>query len=298
MNPWRSESDERSSRSETRRAFLVGEGIAHALAPVALTAAIEAAGLDAVYELLDVGPEGVAGAFERLRRPDCAGANVTMPYKGLALETADRADDAAVLCRAASVLSSAGGELTAHNADAFALAAALAGRAERIAGGEVVILGAGGAAGAALASALALRPRRLALVARRQAQAVELAGRVDAAVEVAGFDDLPRLLPSADLVVNATALGMRQEDPSPLGDLQLASGTLVYDLVYRREAPTALAEAAIAADAELCDGVAHVILQAPETFRLLFDADCDRGAVLEAVTAAIGRAPRAWIALS
>lgn len=289
---------ERAAAAGATKAFLLGEGIGHALAPVALNAAIEGRGLDATYELLDVTEPDLPDAFARLRAPDCVGANVTMPYKAAALAEADRVSDAARLCQAASVLVSRDGELTAHNADAFALSAALAHRAQRIAGGQVLILGAGGAAGAALASALELAPARVVIVARRAAQALELAGRVDGAVEVAGFADLSGLSAEADLIVNATSLGMKPDDPSPLGDLAPPPRTLVYDLVYRRDAPTALAGATLAAGAELCDGIAHVVLQAPETFRLLFDVECDRRRVLDAVVGAIGREPRSWVPLA
>lgn len=185
-------------------------------------AAFRELGLDWTYELLDVPPGEVPSAITRLRQPDVAGANVTIPHKQAVLQHLDSVDPEAVRARAVNTIVREGDRLVGSNTDIAAIGAAVASVGLEPRGAKVVILGAGGAA---RASAVALEGAHLTFVSRHPDDS-DLPGRVIA------WDDpsLHTLVRSADLLLNATPLGRRDE--MPIRPAALPRDGAVVDLVY------------------------------------------------------------------
>jgi shikimate dehydrogenase len=185
-------------------------------------AAFHALDLEWSYELLDIPPEELAAAVARLREPDVAGANVTIPHKLAVMERLDRLDADALRARAVNTIANEGGKLVGSNSDVAGIRAALGELGFQPRGADVVILGAGGSARAA---AVALEGAHLTFVSRHPDDA-DLPGRV-----IAWSDpSLPRLARTADLLLNATPLGRREEMPIRPG--ALPRNGAVLDLVY------------------------------------------------------------------
>jgi shikimate dehydrogenase len=185
-------------------------------------AAFQALGLEWSYELLDVPPEGLAAAVARLRDPEVAGANVTIPHKLAVMDRLDRLDADALRARAVNTIANQDGRLAGSNTDVAGVRAAIAELGLQPRGAAVVILGAGGSARAA---AVALDGAHLTFVSRRPGDA-DLPGRV-----IAWSDpSLPRLVRDADLLLNATPLGRREE--MPVRPAALPRNGAVLDLVY------------------------------------------------------------------
>jgi shikimate dehydrogenase len=185
-------------------------------------AAFAALGLDWTYELLDVAPGELPSALKRLRNPDVAGANVTIPHKQSVMQHMDAIDPEAVRARAVNTIVRDGDRLVGSNTDIAAIRSAVAGLGIATQGAKAVILGAGGAARAA---AVALEGAHVTFVSRHPDD-VDVPGRTvkweDATVQA--------LTRSADLLVNATPLGRREE--MPIRPAALPSNGAVIDLVY------------------------------------------------------------------
>jgi shikimate dehydrogenase len=187
-------------------------------------AAFAALGLDWTYELLDVAPGHLPDAMRRLRSPDAGGANVTIPYKRAVMDHLDTIDPEALRAGAVNTIAREGARLVGSNTDVAGIRAAIEEVGLEPRGAHVVILGAGGSAHAA---AIALEGAHMTFVARRPDQ-VDVPGRV-----VAWSD--PSWVPSArsaDLLLNATPLGRREE--MPLRPNALPREGAVIDLVYVR----------------------------------------------------------------
>lgn len=187
------------------------------------TAAFLASGLDWTYELLDIPPEGIPEAIASLRAKDVGGANVTIPYKLAVMEHVDRLDADALRAHAVNTISRDGDHLVGANTDVAGIEAALHEVKLEPRGATVVVLGAGGSARAA---GVALEGAHITFVARNPGAAGELPGRAlawDAA-------EWPSLARSADLLINATPLGRRDE--MPLRPNALPRSGAVIDLVY------------------------------------------------------------------
>jgi shikimate dehydrogenase len=202
--------------------YLVGHAISYSRSPDMHNAAFRAVGLDWTYELLDVPPGDVATAMTRLRQPDVAGANVTIPHKQAVLQHLDIVDPEAVRARAVNTIVREGDRLVGSNTDIAAIRASIATLGLEPKGARAVILGAGGAA---RASAVALEGAHLTFVSRHPEDG-DLPG------SVIGWDDpsLHKLVRSADVLVNATPLGRREE--MPIRPAALPNHGAVIDLVY------------------------------------------------------------------
>jgi shikimate dehydrogenase len=185
-------------------------------------AAFAALGLDWVYELLDVSSEHLPEAVGKLREADVAGANVTIPHKLAVMDHLDVIDPEAVRARAVNTIAREGNRLVGSNTDVAGIRAAIAEVGIEPHGADVVILGVGGSARAA---AVALDGAHLTFVARRPDEA-DVPGRVVAWSDVSW----PRKARSADLLINATPLGRRDE--MPLRPNALPRAGAVVDLVY------------------------------------------------------------------
>jgi shikimate dehydrogenase len=185
-------------------------------------AAFRALGLDWAYELLDVSPPELPAALKGLRQPDVAGANVTIPHKQAVMEQMDVVDPEAVRARAVNTIVRDGDRLVGSNTDIAAIRFAVASVGLEPKGAKAVILGAGGAARAA---AVALDGAHLTFVSRH-ADDADLPGRAIA------WDDpsVHALARSADVLLNATPLGRRDE--MPIRPAALPRDGAVIDLVY------------------------------------------------------------------
>jgi shikimate dehydrogenase len=202
---------------------LLGQGISYSRSPAMQNAAFRAAGLDWTYEVLDVPPSELGAAIVRVRSEDSAGANVTIPHKQAVMALVDRLEPEALRAHAVNTISRDGDHLVGGNTDVVGIEAAVREVGLEPRGANVVVLGAGGSARAA---AVALDGAHLTFVARNPDAAGELPGRAlawDAA-------EWPALVRSADLLVNATPLGRREE--MPVRPNALPKTGAVIDLVY------------------------------------------------------------------
>ncbi len=290
--------DQPSVRKATRYAFLLGEHISHSLSPAVHNPAFAAVGLDCEYGLLDVPPARLQAALERMRQPDCLGGNITMPYKRDVLSAAEECSESVRRCGAASLLVNRGGRLSVHNMDVEGIAACLSRRATTVAGGPAVIIGAGGSAAAMLEALRRVPPTRVLILARRPEAAEALAQQardwLQVPVEGGYLQEGAKALAEATLIFNATPLGLREDDPSPVPREALRPGLLVYDIIYRRAGHNRLQSEALAAGALVCDGMRHIFEQAPFTFRMLTGREAPREVMLKSLLAVTGRQPLDW----
>jgi shikimate dehydrogenase len=234
---------------------VLGWPVAHSRSPAMHNAAFAALGLEGWrYQRLPVPPEVFAETVRALHDAGFAGANVTVPHKEAALAVATEATDAARAIGAANTLTFGdGGAITADNTDAPGLLAALP---APVAGGRVLVLGAGGSARAAV---YALRDAEVAILNRTRARAEELAAQLGARVV-----DAPE---PAGLLVNCTSVGLDDPDALPLPAAALDDVGAVVDLVYRAGG-TALVRAARERGLPTADGLEVLVQQGARSLEI------------------------------
>ncbi len=233
-------------------------------------AAFRAAGLDWTYELLDVPSGELSAAVERLRGPDVAGANVTIPHKAAVMDRLDGLDADAVRAHAVNTIAHEGERLVGSNTDVAGIRSAISEVGLLPGGADVVILGVGGSARAA---AVALEGAHLTFVSRHP-EDDDLPGRVIAWSDRA----LPRLVRSADLLLNATPLGRREE--MPIRPAALPKDGAVIDLVYV-SGGTPLVRKARSLGLRTADGWGVLLAQGATSFKVWTGRDAPLSAMRE-----------------
>ena len=261
-----------STTASTRLLCLLGHPVAHSRSPQLHSAAIAAAGHDAVYVALDVAPGDLPAAVAGLRAVGFLGANVTLPHKAEALALADDATEEARFVGVANTLFWEGDRLVADNTDATGLRDVLADGCGVGPGDPVTIVGSGGAARAA-AVALGRLGAATSVHARRPAAAEAI---VDLARQAGGaaLDGQP-----PRVVVNATPLG-RHSEPLPDAFMDLGPGQVALDLNYEGGSP--FLRSAEAAGGLALDGMGMLIAQAEQAFRRWFGDVPPAGAMASA----------------
>ena len=234
-----------------RRAYLYADPAAHSLSPAMHRAAFAHAGLPGEYEAVRVPPGELGAALERLRQPEMLGANLSLPHKETALPYLDDLSAAARAIGAVNTVINRDGHLTGDNTDAPGLLQALLDAGVPTAG-HVVVLGAGGAARAAVYTALISMKRDVFVVNRTRARAEELAAAwrapgAEVQVRAADLTEVP--WSGASLIVNASSAGLSNPDQTPLPDFDfsaLPAQALVYDMVYKPRETRLMREARLA----------------------------------------------------
>ncbi len=254
-----------------KRLYLIGYPLGHSVSPAMQNAALAACGLrDLYYDKLSLPPERIREVLAVLRAPECAGANVTIPYKEKLLPYMDELSDAAREIGAINTIVRRDGRLIGDNTDAFGFLQALIVNGFSPAGKRTVILGAGGAARAAAWALGTAGVTHVELVNRTPSRAQALAQQVQArfptlAVEI----DRIQAAVEANLIVNATPVGMWPHvDASPLSSRALIRpGGTVFDLVYNPR-KTRLLSDAINCGAHAIDGLDMLIYQGARAFEM------------------------------
>ena len=246
--------------SETRLVCLLGNPTGHSLSPAMHNLSFRLLGLDAVYLCFDVANEdlgAIVAAFKAMER--WGGFNVTMPCKQAIIAHLDELDEAARLIGAVNVVKKVDGRALGFNTDGVGFMQNLRKHGVAVEGARMVVLGPGGAGSAIIAQAALDGVAHLDIFARAGgasfAKARELAARVaartgcsielhelpDGGGEVggesdagsAGFDELASCIARADILVNATPVGMGEGcADTPVARELIKPGMVVADAIY------------------------------------------------------------------
>jgi shikimate dehydrogenase len=258
-----------------RRIVLLGHPVAHSLSPRFQNAAIRAAGIDAIYEAIDVPPDQLAATVAALRDTPGSAGNVTVPHKEAMAALCDSLTPLAGRTGAVNTFFLEGSTLVGDNTDVGGFDASARALLGRMPTGLIVgVIGAGGAAAAVLAAVERWPGCGVFVWNRDPSRADRLTSRFGAIARPAALLEIG----TADLVVNATTLGMRDSDPLPIDLSRLGGDRAVIDLVYR-PGETRLVREARARGLRATDGLTMLLEQGALAFERWFGVAPDRGAM-------------------
>lgn len=256
-----------------RKACVIGWPVAHSRSPLIHNFWIEKYGIpDALYERLAVEPENLADTIVRLNELGYVGANVTVPHKEAAFALLARHDPLAKRLRAVNTIVTTDEGLEGRNTDGYGFIANLKSGAPRwrAAAAPAVMIGAGGAARAIAASLEEEGAPELRIVNRTKERAEALVREIGLAnAHIYEWDELPRALDGAGLLVNTTTRGMKGENDLALDLSPLAGQAVVTDIVYT-PLETGLLRDAKAAGFAIVDGLGMLLHQAVPGFEAWF----------------------------
>ena len=274
----------------TRLAGVIGDPVRHSLSPALHNAAFARLGLDWTYVAFEIAAGRAADALAAMRVLGVEGLSVTMPHKRDAAAACDELSPAAELLGAVNCVRRDGDRLIGENTDGAGFLRSLRVQAglEPV-GRHAVVIGAGGAARAAIV-ALVSEGASVTIVNRSvdaAVRAAELGARAGATAGVSAISQSmvggPGAVSDADLVINATPLGMSAGDPLPIDTTLLRRDHVVVDFIYQ-PAVTPLLEAAAEVGAATLNGTGMLLYQAAEQFKMWTGRD----APIAAMAAAVG----------
>ena len=237
-------------------AGVIGSPVAHSLSPAIHNAAFQAAGLDWVYVAFEVAPGRGAAALDAMRVLGLRGLSVTTPHKEDVAAAVDELAPAAKALRSVNTVAVAeDGGLIGHSTDGDGFVAALGEAGVGLVGVVVAVVGAGAAARSVIDAVGRAGAGEIVVVNRTPARAEE-AVRLAAAARIGAPDDIP----AADVVVNATPVGL-DSSAVPFDAGRLRPGQVVADLVYH-PLETRLLAAARERGCQIVDGLAMLVHQA------------------------------------
>lgn len=271
--------------ARTKVLALLGDPVEHSLSPAIQNAAFRAEALDGAYVALRCGSEEVGPLVRGIARAG-GGGNVTLPHKGRCAEAVEVSSEAVSRTGACNTYWLEDGRVHGDNTDVEGFRRALNTLLGRSAeGARVLLVGAGGAARAALLGLLDEGVADVTIANRTRERALELAAMLDPSrVTVSEEGRIPRGA-GFDVVVNATRLGLHAGDPLPVDLAGMGNGEAIMDLVYGPSG-TSLVRQATALGIRAADGGEMLIQQGAVAFERWWS----RPAPVEAMRAALASA--------
>ena len=277
----------------TKPFAVLGHPIGHTLSPVMHNASMRELGFDGIYLALDVHPDRLMEVLPAMALMGFAGVNLTVPHKEIAFHGLEKLDESAKLFGAANTNEFAEDGMVGHNTDGCGFLKALEEAfGKTVEGDSVFVLGCGGAGRASALQAASQGAKRLVLAdidaERVQKLHDEIIG-LTPQVEVVQALEQPEqieLCREADLVVQASPVGMKKADPSLLPPEAFRAGQRAFDLIYMYP-ETAFLTTAREAGAEIANGLGMLLHQGARAFEIWTGIEPSVPAMRKALEAAV-----------
>jgi shikimate dehydrogenase len=253
---------------------VIGFPIKHSASPQMHQAALDEAGFDIQYIRLEVKPGAVDAAFSEMEKLGFIGCNVTVPHKLEAMSLCHGLTDDAKALGATNTISFKDAKRIGHNSDGPGIAQAiLEDFGKSITELRILILGAGGGAGRAIATQCAREGSPAIYLSNRTVEKLEPIAKIlteehgAKLVYTLSTDEaeLIKAASRADLIINSTSLGLKLNDPLPLPAAALLERHRVYDAIYN-PAITPLIEKANSLGAKTSNGLSMLLHQGAISF--------------------------------
>ncbi len=244
---------------------LIGHPVGHSLSPAMHNAAFVADGLDFVYVCLDVSPDELPAAVRGLQALKLRGFNITMPHKRAMVPLVDELDESARISGAVNTVVIEDSALRGFNTDGGGMVMACQEAGIELSGKSVLLLGAGGAAAAIAVAFGNAGVGELHIANRHVSRAAHLRDELHKTgikrLAVHPLDAFEDEVPDAEIVINATPLGMKERDPMPVRSGYVREGRAFCDAVYRPATQTPLVRLAHERDIPVVAGDRMLLYQ-------------------------------------
>lgn len=227
--------------SSTRMLGIYGDPVSHSLSPLLLNDALSKSGIDAAYFPFRVTDKHLAKAVESIRALGFWGMTITTPHKEAVVPLLDEVDGDARLINAVNCIDNRNGRLKGYNTDCLGFARVLQELSFSAKGKRVMLIGAGGAARAAVVALAREGVAVIDLCNRTAQRAKQVADEIglsfpESRVNVYGLNEtsMDAVVAKADLICNTSIIGFRGNDFDYFPWEKVGSGTIFCDWVYHR----------------------------------------------------------------
>src|SRR3990172_6402881 len=259
----------------TKIVGLFGYPVRHTLSPVFHNAAFQAKKLNYIYLPFEVTPQLLSYAIKSLPALGIAGVNITIPHKENVMQYLSGVTNEAMIMGAVNTVSVVDGRLIGYNTDGYGFVTSLKKDLKtELKGKKIMVLGAGGGARAVVLKALMEKVGRVYIGDAVKEKVVKLISDVkkvypDSEVVPYYFkdDEVKGALEEAEILINATPVGMKKDDPLLIKYEWLKKSLLVFDLIYN-PSETKLLKAAKKKGCRCCNGLGMLLHQGAKSFEI------------------------------
>ncbi len=256
--------------SKTSFIALIGNPVSHSLSPIMQNAALQYLGLDLIYIAIPCRNEDLELVLNSLKKINCKGLNITIPYKEKVFNLCSEISPIADKLKAINTLRlNSEKEWSATNTDVEGFMYPL--KTLNFTKKQSIVLGSGGAARSVIQGLINLDFSKIFVISRNKSSLNELVkdfkNQIKIHVLLNNDDQTQNLIEEADLIVNATPVGMKttkyENNVMPYGEAfwrSLNSQTIVYDLIYN-PAPTTLLKFSAKKGCMTIDGLQMLVAQ-------------------------------------
>ncbi|MBU1726141.1 MAG: shikimate dehydrogenase [Candidatus Omnitrophica bacterium] len=251
---------------------LIGYPVSHSISPLMHNAAFAARGINAEYKLFPLQENEVEPFLKDLKNKNICGLNVTIPYKEKVAAFLRSISEEAKLIGAVNTIKLEDDGLLGFNTDGEGFFRHLSVDLQfNPQGKKIAILGAGGASRAVSVYLCKANPESIYIFDTIKPKLDSLAGHLKSNfknTDIRAVDSIEDLdIQDADLLVNATPIGMKEADPCIVDNKFITGKTLVYDLIYNPK-ETRLLKAASAKGAKTSNGLGMLLYQGVRAFEI------------------------------
>ena len=256
--------------SKTSFIALIGNPVGHSLSPIMQNAALRYLGLDLIYIAIPCRDKDLELVLESLKRINCKGLNITIPYKEKVFEFCGEISPIANKLKAINTLKlNSKKEWSGTNTDVEGFIYPL--KNLHLTNKQSIVLGSGGAARSVIEGLINLNFSTISVISRNKSSLDELIKNFGNQIEIRGLlnndNQVQNLIEEADLIVNTTPVGMKttkhQDNILPFGEnfwRSLNSKSIMYDLIYN-PAPTSLLKLSAEKGCMTIDGLQMLVAQ-------------------------------------
>ncbi|MFO7870229.1 MAG: shikimate dehydrogenase [Kiritimatiellia bacterium] len=261
----------------TKPYAVLGHPIGHTLSPVMHNAAFQALGMDAVYMAFDVAPDRLISVLPSMADMGFGGVNLTVPLKQTAFEGLRDHDASSKMFRAVNTVQFlGGGNLKAHNTDSYGFLQAFDEAFQRsVEGKSVLVIGTGGAGRTVALTCASAECGKMTLSDADPERARKVAsetGRRDVILCPSEPEKLCKACRRSDVVIQATPVGMKPDDPVLVPRDGFHEGQLAFDLIYIYPMTRFMKEAD-ASGARVSNGLGMLLHQGARAFQIWTDVE-------------------------
>ena len=249
---------------KTKITGIFGYPIEHTLSPAMHNAAFKALGLDYCYVPFLVRPEHLQDAVKSIRSLNLCGVNVTIPYKEKVIPLLDEIHDEASLVGAVNTIVNRNGKLIGYNTDGKGFIQSLVESGISPTDKDILIIGAGGAS-RTISYYLCQQSKSVAIYNRTYERAKKLVRELKKLYQNVFLQETISHVENFHIIINATPLGLKNKDPSPLDTSLLKNNQIICDLIYKK---TLLLKEASQKGCMTIDGSGMLLWQGMLTFEL------------------------------
>ena len=259
---------------KTRIIGIIGWPVKHSLSPIMHNAAFEHLGLDFCYVPFAVKEDHIEKAIKGIPALNISGLNVTIPHKESVIPFLSETSEEVKMIGAVNTIKIMDNKLIGYNTDGPGFIASLKEAGISIKNHSLLILGAGGAAKAVVFQSAIEGAREIIIANRTIQKAISIKNQtekylpsVNLKTTGIGYDELKDIIGRVDIIVNATSIGLKSGDPSPIPNELINKRLFVCDLIYNPP-ETSLIKYAKASGCKFMNGTGMLLHQGVIAFKI------------------------------